>query len=138
MAAGAVAVYAGLRRALRRASERQEQLEREVHALGAAMALLEARLAGLHRLAAAPAAPAGPAAHITLESMAAAADFDPEAPKLDGVEPEMVRVLAAAAAAALGRNVRLLSARLMPPPVDTVNPWSQQGRVFVHTSHNLR
>jgi len=133
---GAAAIYAGLRKALGRTAARQEMLEREVLSLSATVAMLEAKLAAMHKPVAAPPVAQVSAAGATLPALAAEADRADA--RLEGVEPEMVRVLVAAAAAALGRNVRLISARLVPAIVDSPSPWSQQGRVFVHTSHNLR
>ena len=52
--------------------------------------------------------------------------------------PEMMPVLAAAAAELLGKKVRILSARKLEAPRQGLSPWSQQGRVFVQASHNLR
>ncbi|MGB8262032.1 MAG: hypothetical protein WCE75_16855 [Terracidiphilus sp.] len=138
MAAGGGVAYAGLRGALRRAVARQDALERELHSLSATVTILEARLAALHKPVEAPPAPAVASQSNTIPALAAVAEEDSIQPRLDGVEPEMVAVLVAAAKAALGRNVRLLSARLVPVPVDTASTWSQQGRAFVHASHNLR
>jgi len=47
-------------------------------------------------------------------------------------------VLAAAATAFLGRNVRVRSAKMLQSPYEAVNPWAQQGRVFIHASHQPR
>jgi methylmalonyl-CoA carboxyltransferase 12S subunit len=55
----------------------------------------------------------------------------------DEVPAEMKVVIAAAAVAALGPNARVVSARAVRPD-DAVSPWSQQGRVSVQASHNLR
>ena len=45
--------------------------------------------------------------------------------------------IAAAAIAALGNHARVWSARTIPSS-DVVSPWTQQGRVIVQSSHNLR
>jgi hypothetical protein len=55
----------------------------------------------------------------------------------DEVPAEMKAVIAAAAVAALGPKARVVSARAARPD-DVVSPWSQQGRVSVQASHNLR
>ena len=47
-------------------------------------------------------------------------------------------VIAAAVTAFLGKKVRIRSAKMLQSPYEIVNPWSQQGRVFVQASHNLR
>ena len=48
------------------------------------------------------------------------------------------RAYAAAVTAFLGKKVRIRSAKTLQSPYEIVNPWSQQGRVFVQASHNLR
>jgi hypothetical protein len=53
------------------------------------------------------------------------------------VPAEMKVVIATAAVATLGPNARVVSARAVRPD-DAVSPWSQQGRVSVQASHNLR
>lgn len=61
---------------------------------------------------------------------------EPPAPK--PVTPEIIAVIAAAVTAALGKKVRIRSAKLLQPLPDFVtSPWAQQGRVFVQASHNL-
>ncbi|HEY1898011.1 MAG TPA: hypothetical protein VGG62_17155 [Terracidiphilus sp.] len=55
----------------------------------------------------------------------------------DELPAEMKAVIAAAAVAALGPKARVVSARAVRPD-DVVSPWSQQGRVSVQASHNLR
>ena len=54
------------------------------------------------------------------------------------ITPEMLVVMAAAVTAFLGKKVRIRSAKMLQSPYEVVNPWSQQGRVFVQASHNLR
>ncbi|HEY3625909.1 MAG TPA: hypothetical protein VGL00_06485 [Terracidiphilus sp.] len=52
--------------------------------------------------------------------------------------PAEIRVaIAAAAIAAFGNHARVRSARRVPSS-DVVSPWTQQGRVIVQSSHNLR
>jgi methylmalonyl-CoA carboxyltransferase large subunit len=58
--------------------------------------------------------------------------------KEEEVTPEMLVVMAAAVTAFLGKRVRIRSAKMLQSPYEIVNPWSQQGRVFVQASHNLR
>ena len=53
------------------------------------------------------------------------------------IPAELQVAIAAAAVAVLGRNARVLSARAVRRD-DVVSPWSQQGRVSVQASHNLR
>ena len=47
-------------------------------------------------------------------------------------------VLAAAVTSFLGKPVRIRSAKMLQSPYEIVNPWAQQGRVFVQASHALR
>ena len=47
-------------------------------------------------------------------------------------------VIAAAATAFAGENVRLRSVSMLPTAQEAVSAWSQQGRAVVQTSHNLR
>jgi hypothetical protein len=53
------------------------------------------------------------------------------------IPAEMKVVIAAAAVAVLGPKARVLSAQAVRAD-DVVSPWSQQGRVSVQASHNLR
>lgn len=53
------------------------------------------------------------------------------------IPAEMQVAIVAAAVAVLGPKARVLSARAARPD-DFVSPWSQQGRVSVQASHNLR
>ncbi len=51
---------------------------------------------------------------------------------------ELLVLLGAAATAYLGKRVRVRSARVLQTPYENVNPWAQQGRVFVQASHHLQ
>ena len=68
--------------------------------------------------------------------------FSPKSRKLAPLKPapRMRRNarIAAAVTAYLGKKVRIRSAKMLQSPYEIVNPWSQQGRVFVQASHNLR
>lgn len=55
----------------------------------------------------------------------------------EDVSPETLLVIAAAVTAFLGKKVRIRSARALQTPYEIVNPWAQQGRVFVQASHNV-
>ena len=54
------------------------------------------------------------------------------------VTPEMLVVIAAAVTAYLGKKVRIRSAKLLRAQHAVANQWSQQGRMIIHASHNLR
>ena len=60
------------------------------------------------------------------------------AAKAGEVTPEVLVILVAAITAYLGKKVRIRSAKQLQSPYEIVNPWSQQGRVVVQASHNLR
>jgi hypothetical protein len=53
------------------------------------------------------------------------------------IPPEINVAIAAAAIAVLGKHARVRSARRVPSS-DAVSPYTQQGRVIVQSSHNLR
>lgn len=114
-----------LRRIARLVNERQLKIADHLGTLNEAIQALETRLAEHHSAAAREA----------LE-IAASADADAEAAAETGesvaVAPEVKAAIAAAAAAALGQNAVVKSVK----PVSS--PWSQQGRVLVQGSHNLR
>ena len=57
--------------------------------------------------------------------------------QVDEITPEIRAAIAAAAIAALGNHARVRSARKIPSS-NMVSPWTQQGRVIVQSSHNLR
>jgi hypothetical protein len=59
-------------------------------------------------------------------------------PREEAVRHEMLVIIAAAVSSFLGRKIRIRSARMLQSPHETVNPWSQQGRVSVQASHSLR
>ena len=128
---GGTAGYFLLMRTLRRTVlDRQRELEHRVAMLAELMRSMELRLDEQ-----------GPSSELT-----AAEDKEPELIRAanpadrqeDGAIPaEMQVAIAAAAVAVLGRNARVLSARAVRPD-DVVSAWSQQGRVSVQASHNLR
>ncbi len=59
-------------------------------------------------------------------------------PDADRIEPEILAVIAAAATALLGTNLRIGSVERMHAPSHSVNRWTRQGRANVQASHNLR
>lgn len=54
------------------------------------------------------------------------------------ISAEIVAVIAAAAAALLGRGIRIRSIDSLPDPHEMLSRWTQQGRVNVQGSHNLK
>lgn len=55
----------------------------------------------------------------------------------DEIPPEIRVAITAAAIATFGNHARIRAARRVPS-TDVVSPWTQQGRVIVQSSHNLR
>jgi predicted GNAT superfamily acetyltransferase len=123
----------------REIAELRLETERQLNALTSALKALEAHVAELSaavaRSAVAPVAASAPSAHVSASAPAAT----PVVSKKDEeIAPEMMLVIAAAVTAYLGKKVRIRSAKMLQSPYEIVNPWSQQGRVFVQASHNLR
>lgn len=54
-----------------------------------------------------------------------------------GVTPEVVAVIEAAAEVFMGRKVRILSIRMVADADGDSNAWASQGRDMIQTSHNL-
>ncbi len=127
-AAGCIAIWAGLTRAMRRVvAERQHETERQLDAMATTVRALEARVAELGRL--------------QQESEAAALNAAAECgpgEKKESPKPEILAAITAAATTFLGKKARIRSAQLLPAEQDSAGAWAQQGRVFVQTSHNLR
>ena len=62
---------------------------------------------------------------------------EPGASESEEVAPEIQAAIAAATIAIFGNHARVRAARRVPSQ-DVVSPWTQQGRVIVQASHNLR
>ena len=71
------------------------------------------------------------------QSESATAALEPAQPEKETISSEIQAVITAAAVALFGQKVRLRSTRLLSSQ-DGASSWSQQGRVIVQTSHNLR
>ncbi len=106
------------------------------------VALLEQELAEIKALlkeqvAKQPLAPAAVAAPVAAPTIKSVQPVDKQgAPaKEQGVSPEIMAVIAAAVSQFLGLRARMRHSRLVQPT--GVNPWAQQGRVFIQASHNL-
>lgn len=125
---GAGCVAACLWRAWRLHVERQQAFERQITALAAEVRLLQEdlmALSGKYR----PAEQTEPVA---------AADEGAGMARSGKPKAETLAVIAAAASAFLGKAARVRSVQMAPVESETVSPWSQQGRMIVQTSHNLR
>lgn len=113
-------------------SERQEATERQLDELREAIKTLEAKIAELKGSAA-----LGPVAVQKVATKAAPDDGKTAVQASEEVTPEVLLVIAAAATAFMGKQVQVRSAKMLQSPYEVVDPWSQQGRVFVQASHNL-
>ncbi|MGA2889426.1 MAG: hypothetical protein ABSE51_15365 [Terracidiphilus sp.] len=132
---GCVLSYVGLWCILRwDASKWQQTSERQLNDLASALKALEARMAEFSELTALQPVTA-PVAELKAETAVAMESVYRESGE---VTPEILVVLVAAVTAFLGKKVRIRSAKMLQPPHEVANPWSQQGRVFVQASHNLR
>jgi len=137
---GWVLTYVSLQRRFGRAvSELRLETERQLHALTSTLKTLETRVAELNQPPAMrPATVPVPPLAAKMEATAPAAKAVLQHTKEEEVTPELLVVMAAAVTAFLGKRVRIRSAKMLQSPYEIVNPWSQQGRVFVQASHNLR
>ena len=135
VAVGCGLTYLGLQRDFQRSlTEMQTETDRQLSALTSTLKALEARVAELGKAPAIQPATVPATAPVTkAEAAKAAVDR-----KQEEVSPEIMVVIAAAVTAFLGKKVRIRSAKTLQSPYEIVNPWSQQGRVFVQASHNLR
>lgn len=111
---------------------REQALEDQVNAIDDAVRMVEARLAELH-----PSWNSSHAGESESEAAAAMGDAPAEGVLQSALEPELQAVIVAAAVAAIGPGAHVRSARLTNSR-DNASAWSQQGRVLVQTSHNLR
>jgi len=73
---------------------------------------------------------------VSAGSQAAVAGHN-EAEASQGITAEIVAVIAAAAAAYVGKPVRILSIRLLGEADGDASAWASQGRDIIQTSHNL-
>ena len=111
-------------------SGRQLAMERQLSELAGAIKALQVRVAELSQ-------PAASAPVVEVKTAASAAK-DAAHRDTGEVTPEMLVVITAAVTAFLGKKVRIRSAKMLQSSYEVVNPWSQQGRVFVHASHLFR
>ena len=123
-----------LRATRRTVAHQQLDAERKLTALALAVKAVQVKVAELSEAR-------EPGAIIATEfDLEAAPSARDESPRLQEQEvtAEIMAVIVAAATAFLGKKVRILSAKLLESPQEAVNAWSQQGRMFVQASHNLR
>ena len=115
-------------------SKRQLAMERQLGELAAAIKALQARVAELSQTPSSQTAPE-PATGVKAASTSAMEAAHRETGE---VTPEVLVMIAAAVTAFLGKKVRIRSAKMLQSPYEVVNPWSQQGRVYVQALHYLR
>jgi hypothetical protein len=128
---GCAAIYLMLLSRLRRIlAENQRETE---HRLAALTEAIRARIGD------APEAATEAMSAAELDSQPAGATVQGAVPVPEEAEiaPPIHAAIAAAAIAVLGNHARVRSARRIPSS-DVVSPWTQQGRVIVQSSHNLR
>lgn len=138
VAVGCFLTYVSAQRAFRRAvAELRLETERQLNTVTSALKDLRKQVAELSQPpSTAPMATpvSAPVAKVGATAAAAKAAVQ----QAEEATPEMLVVIAAAVTAFLGKKVRIRSAKMLQSPYEIVNPWSQQGRVFVQASHNLR
>lgn len=69
---------------------------------------------------------------------AAAAASEADGPEKEEIPAEILAVIAAAATAFLGTNLRILSPQMQHASHEQVSRWTRQGWAFVQASHNVR
>lgn len=111
-------------------SGRQLAMESQLSELAGSIKALQARVAELNQ-------PAASAPVVEVKTAASAAK-DSAHRETGEVTPEILVVITAAVTAFLGKKVRIRSAKMLQSSCEVVNPWSQQGRMLVHTSHHPR
>jgi methylmalonyl-CoA carboxyltransferase 12S subunit len=116
--AGWIAIYRISRRAVKRAVE---ESRRE----------MDARVSSLQKMVEQYQASAAKAAAAAGEAL------QPSAAPAEEISPDLILIITAAVTAYLGKKVRIRSAKALQTPYEIINPWAQQGRVFVQASHNL-
>jgi hypothetical protein len=131
MAAGCVAIYAGLARVLRFAvAERQRTMDRQLAALTMTVKALQMRVAEMGEAEPARIPP-------DAVNSAAGASENMAGEEGEQVRPETLAAITAAATAFLGKKARVRAVQALPVQ-NAAGAWAQQGRVIVQTSHNLR
>ncbi len=133
--------FAISRRAFRRGAEKlRRDSERQIGSLREAVQSLEMKIAELSKAASiqTPVSMPVPAAMTQPAPAAASKAAVSATPPQEEITPDLLVVMAAAVTAFLGKKVRIRSARMLQSPYEIVNPWAQQGRIFVQASHNLR
>lgn len=133
VAVGCLLTYISSQRAFRRkVTDLRQETELQLKALTGTLNALQKQIEKLGP------PPVTAPASAPLPKVEAAVPATEAAVHPESVTPEMLVVMAAAVTAYLGKKVRIRSAKMLQSPYEIVNPWSQQGRVFVQASHVLR
>ena len=133
VAAGCRLTYVAMQRSSRLLiRELQQAADRQFASLNARLGALESQIQQLSKATAIPALRASRAPDQSASKPA------PVQVTAEEITPDLLVVMAAAVTAFLGKKVRIRSAKALQSPYEIVNPWSQQGRVIVQASHNLR
>jgi hypothetical protein len=133
--AGCAASYGlAMRKARHAIAESHREMERRLQALTEAVAMQEPYLAEP-----VPSTDALDATEMEAEPAFPRIEIpkEPAPAESEEIGPEIQAAIAAAAIAMLGNHARVREARRVPSQ-DVVSPWTQQGRVIVQASHNLR
>jgi methylmalonyl-CoA carboxyltransferase 12S subunit len=140
VAVGCAVTYFSLQRRQRQLiSDLQRNSQRQFEEITATIKALESRVAGpIRPLVVRPVAVPVAKSEVLLPVAKEKEAIQRKEEKAGEVTPEILVVIAAAVTAFLGKKVRIRSAKMLQSPYEIVNPWSQQGRVFVQASHNLR
>lgn len=123
-----------LRRVRLTLREHQREIDHRLRTLTETIALLEMRLAEPEAMT-----DSHPTREIDVDSKGVA-PANPDEPEeslseREEIPPEIEVAIAAAAFAVLGPHARVRSTKMVH---NVVSPWTQQGRVSVQASHNLR
>jgi hypothetical protein len=128
--------YAKLQSSLRRSvAEQQASTDRQLAAMATTIKSLQMRVAELNRQT----------VERSAEIAAIKKTSEDNSRASEAMTPELLAVITAAATAFLGKTPRIRSAKLVPvypsglmPVHASVSAWTQQGRMIVQASHNLR
>jgi hypothetical protein len=130
---GCGVTFVALQRLIQRDVLREQaEIRKKLLALSDAVRALEVRLAGPSDSSVAASTTPEFQADLDGPAMATQVELFQEE-----IAPEIMAAITAATAAFVGRDARIRSVRSLPPH-QLVSPWSQQGRVVVQASHNLR
>jgi len=145
VAAASGVTYALARQAFSRSlAEMSETMRQQVNSLRTSLSTLQMEVADLQKAAGARQEVSFGAPSTSVSTAAPApvrrdvTTHEPPEVSHEEISPETLVMIAAAVTSFLGKRVRIRSAKMLQSPYEIVNPWAQQGRVFVQASHNVR